>query len=121
MVAAVSSLRTALTTWRPPTPPLPDYLARLVRPEDPEWFARELAIAAAPSWWFWRFMLRRFSWLVSLVGRVEVTGSLPDELRKGPAGDGGRGVPRWCGSGGHSVTSTSRCWTGRPAAGNLRP
>jgi 1-acyl-sn-glycerol-3-phosphate acyltransferase len=29
-------------------------------------------------------MLRRFSWLVSLVGRVEVTGSLPDELRKGP-------------------------------------
>jgi 1-acyl-sn-glycerol-3-phosphate acyltransferase len=80
VVAAVSALR----TWRPATPPLPEYLARLVRPEDPEWFARELAIAVAPPWWFWRFMLRRFSWLVSLVGRVEVTGSLPDELRSGP-------------------------------------
>jgi len=80
VVAAVSALR----TWRPATPPLPDYLARLVRPEDPEWFAREMAIAVAPPWWFWRFMLRRFSWLVSLVGRVEVTGSLPDELRNGP-------------------------------------
>ena len=25
-----------------------------MRPDDPEWFARELAIAAAPPWWFWR-------------------------------------------------------------------
>jgi 1-acyl-sn-glycerol-3-phosphate acyltransferase len=29
-------------------------------------------------------MLRRFSWLVSIFGRVEVTGSLPEELRRGP-------------------------------------
>ena len=73
-----------LREWRPRTPPLPEDLARLVRPDDPEWFAREMAIAVAPPWWFWRFMLRRFSWLVSLFGRVEVTGGIPDELRRGP-------------------------------------
>jgi 1-acyl-sn-glycerol-3-phosphate acyltransferase len=61
-----------------------DDLARTVKPDDPEWFARELAIAAAPPWWFWTFMLRNFSWLVSLVGRVQVTGEIPDELRRGP-------------------------------------
>ena len=38
----------------------------------------------APPWWFWRFMLRHFSWLVSIFGRVEVTGSIPEELREGP-------------------------------------
>ena len=57
--------------------PLPHDLAVLVKPDDPEWFARELAIAVAPPWWFWRFMLRRFSWLVSIFGRVEVTGRSP--------------------------------------------
>ncbi len=70
--------------WRPAPPPLPPDLARLVKPDDPEWFARELAIAVAPPWWFWRFLLRRFSWLVSIFGRVEVTGSVPEELRRGP-------------------------------------
>jgi 1-acyl-sn-glycerol-3-phosphate acyltransferase len=70
--------------WRPRTPPLPDDLARLVKPDDPEWFAREMAIAASPPWWFWRFVLRNFSWLVSIFGRVEVTGSIPEELRRGP-------------------------------------
>ncbi|WP_233498715.1 1-acyl-sn-glycerol-3-phosphate acyltransferase [Blastococcus sp. TF02A-26] len=74
----------SLRDWRPDTPPLPDHLEQLVKDDDPEWFARELAIAAAPPWWFWRFVLRRFSWLVSLVGRVEVTGSVPEELRNGP-------------------------------------
>ncbi|MCA0145563.1 1-acyl-sn-glycerol-3-phosphate acyltransferase [Blastococcus sp. LR1] len=73
-----------LRSWRPRTPPLPEDLAALVKPEDPEWFARELAIAVAPPWWFWRFLLRRFSWLVSVFGRVEVTGSIPEELRDGP-------------------------------------
>jgi 1-acyl-sn-glycerol-3-phosphate acyltransferase len=80
----VSGLGERLRTWRPATPPLPEDLARLVRPEDPEWFAREMAIAVAPPWWFWRFMLRNFSWLVSIFGRVEVTGGLPEELRNGP-------------------------------------
>lgn len=70
--------------WHPRTPPLPEDLARLLRPEDPEWFARELAIAVAPPWWLWGFMLRHFSWLVSIFGCVEVTGELPDELRGGP-------------------------------------
>ena len=73
-----------LRTWRPAPPPLPDDLARLVKPDDPEWFAREMAIAAAPPWWFWRSVLRNFSWLVSIFGRVEVTGGVPEELRNGP-------------------------------------
>jgi 1-acyl-sn-glycerol-3-phosphate acyltransferase len=73
-----------LRAWRPRTPPLPDDLARLVTPDDPDWFAREMAIAAAPPWWFWRFMLNNFSWLVSIFGRVEVTGGIPEELRRGP-------------------------------------
>jgi 1-acyl-sn-glycerol-3-phosphate acyltransferase len=71
-------------TWRPATPPLPDHLAPLVKPDDPDWFARQLAIAAAPPWRFWRFVLRRFSWLVSVFGRMEVTGGIPEELRDGP-------------------------------------
>ena len=74
----------SLRDWRPRTPPLPDHLASAVKPDDPEWFARELAIAVAPPWWLWRFMLRRFSWLVSIFGRVEVTGEIPEALRRGP-------------------------------------
>src|SRR3954447_19316945 len=73
-----------LRTWRPPRPPLPEHLAAIIKPDDPEWFARELAIAAAPPWNVWRFMLRNFSWLVSSFGRVEVSGSIPEELRTGP-------------------------------------
>jgi 1-acyl-sn-glycerol-3-phosphate acyltransferase len=83
-VGSALSLAERARSWRPRTPPLPEDLARLVRPDDPEWFAREMAIAAAPPWWLWTFMLRRFSWLVSMFGRVEVTGGVPDELRDGP-------------------------------------
>jgi 1-acyl-sn-glycerol-3-phosphate acyltransferase len=82
--AALSGLGERLRGWRPATPALPDDLRRLVKPDDPEWFAREMAIAVAPPWWFWRFLLRNFSWLVSVFGRVEVTGSIPEELRDGP-------------------------------------
>jgi 1-acyl-sn-glycerol-3-phosphate acyltransferase len=77
-------LRDLLVTWRPPTPPLPDHLEAIVSADDPEWFARELAIAAAPPWRFWLFMLRRFAWLVSIFGRVQVTGEIPEQLRRGP-------------------------------------
>jgi 1-acyl-sn-glycerol-3-phosphate acyltransferase len=80
----VSGRARRLRDWRPPTPPLPDHLTGILRPDDPDWFARELAIAAAPPWWLWLFMLRRFSWLVSIFGRVEVSGSIPEELRRGP-------------------------------------
>ena len=73
-----------LRGWRPVTPPLPDHLTAVLRPDDPEWFARELAIAAAPPWWLWCFLLRRFSWLVSAFGPVVVTGEVPAELRGGP-------------------------------------
>jgi 1-acyl-sn-glycerol-3-phosphate acyltransferase len=82
--APVSGPGERLKNWRPAAPPLAEDLAALVKPDDPEWFAWEMAIAAAPPWWFWRFMLRRFSWLVSIFGRVEVTGSIPPELAKGP-------------------------------------
>jgi 1-acyl-sn-glycerol-3-phosphate acyltransferase len=81
---SVTGLRERLRSWHPTPPPLPADLARLLRPEDPEWFAREMAIAAAPPWWFWTFVLRNFSWLVGCFGRVEVTGEIPEELRKGP-------------------------------------
>jgi 1-acyl-sn-glycerol-3-phosphate acyltransferase len=77
-------LRERLREWRPPVPPLPDDLARTIKPDDPDWFARELAIAVARPWWFWTFMLDHFSWLVSIFGRVEVTGGIPEELRRGP-------------------------------------
>lgn len=70
--------------WRPATPPLPDYLAPSVRADDPDWFARELAIAAAPPWRGWTFLLRNFWWLVNGFGRLEVTGGIPEELRSGP-------------------------------------
>jgi 1-acyl-sn-glycerol-3-phosphate acyltransferase len=73
-----------LRDWRPAAPPLPPHLAEVLQPEDPEWFARELAIAAAPHWWFWRVMLRWFSWLPAVFGRIEVTGSIPAEWRDGP-------------------------------------
>jgi 1-acyl-sn-glycerol-3-phosphate acyltransferase len=81
---AVSCGARRIADWRPRTPPLPDHLEAIVKPDDPEWFARELAIAAAPPWWFWRFMLRRFGWLLDAFGRVEVTGSIPEELLRGP-------------------------------------
>ena len=74
----------SLRDWRPRAPELPDHLTPVLRPDDPEWFERELAIAAAPPWWFWLFMLRRFSWLVSVFGRIEVSGTIPEELRRGP-------------------------------------
>lgn len=43
-----------------------------------------MAIAAAPPWEFWTFVLRRFAWLVEIFGAIEVTGEVPDELRRGP-------------------------------------
>jgi 1-acyl-sn-glycerol-3-phosphate acyltransferase len=73
-----------LQNWRPAAPPLPPDLQRLVGPEDPEWFARELAIAAAPPWWFGRFLLRWLGSLVSVFGRIQVTGSIPEEWLRGP-------------------------------------
>jgi 1-acyl-sn-glycerol-3-phosphate acyltransferase len=73
-----------LRNWRPADPPFPPDLQHLVRPEDPEWFARELAIAAAPHWWFWRILLRWSGWLVSVFGRIQVTGSIPEEWLRGP-------------------------------------
>jgi 1-acyl-sn-glycerol-3-phosphate acyltransferase len=66
------------------TPPLPDGLRDRVLPGDPEWFARELAVAAAPPWWFWRFATRRLAWVPLAFGRLQLTGGVPAELRDGP-------------------------------------
>ncbi|SDY20757.1 1-acyl-sn-glycerol-3-phosphate acyltransferase [Modestobacter sp. DSM 44400] len=73
-----------LRSWHPAPPSLPVHLQEVVAPDDPEWFARELAIAAAPPWWFWRFMLRTCGWLPSVFGRVQVTGSIPEPWLRGP-------------------------------------
>ena len=73
-----------LGSWHPPTPPLPDALADRVGPDDPAWFARELAVAAAPPWWLWRFALARLSWVPLAFGRLQVTGEVPAELLEGP-------------------------------------
>jgi hypothetical protein len=54
----VSVVTHRIRAWRPRTPPLPAHLAGMVGPDDPDRFARELAVAAAPPWWFWRRLLR---------------------------------------------------------------
>ncbi|MGY1608075.1 lysophospholipid acyltransferase family protein [Geodermatophilus sp. SYSU D00700] len=84
MGAALSGWAQRLRGWRPPAPPLPDHLEPVLRDTDPEWFARELAIAAAPPWRVWLFLLRRLGRLVELFGRIETTGTIPEELRRGP-------------------------------------
>ncbi|GAB4079305.1 lysophospholipid acyltransferase family protein [Modestobacter muralis] len=73
-----------LGRWHLPTPPLPAQLADQVGPADPEWFPRELAVAAAPTWWAWRFVLDRLSWVPLAFGRLQLTGKVPAELLDGP-------------------------------------
>jgi len=73
-----------LGSWHPPPPPLPAELADRLGPADPEWFARELAVAAAPTWWFWRFALGRLPWVPLAFGRLQLTGGVPAELLDGP-------------------------------------
>ena len=73
-----------LRDWRPAAPPLPAHLHELLHDDDPEWFARELAIAAAPQWWVWGAVLRWLGWVPLLFGRLQVTGGVPEEWRDGP-------------------------------------
>ena len=74
-----------LRTWRPAPPADAAVPTDAAQPGDPEWFGRELAIAAAPPWWFWRLMLRVWAPPVAhLPGRLRVTGQLTPELRRGP-------------------------------------
>jgi 1-acyl-sn-glycerol-3-phosphate acyltransferase len=56
----------------------------MVGPDDPDWFARELAIAAAPPWWFGELALRVFSRLPGVFGRLQVTGGIREEWLRGP-------------------------------------
>ena len=79
-----TTLADRVRAWRPAAPPLPPELAERMGPGDPDWFARELAIAAAPPWWLWRFALRRLAWVPLAFGRLQLTGSVPAELRDGP-------------------------------------
>jgi 1-acyl-sn-glycerol-3-phosphate acyltransferase len=78
------SMLARIRAWHPTPPPLPPELAGLVGPDDPDWFARELAIAAAPPWWFGRLALRIFSRLPGVFGRLQVTGSIREEWLRGP-------------------------------------
>ncbi len=80
----MTGLAGRIRTWRPGTPPLPQHLADLVGPGDPEWFARELAVAAAPPWWLWRLLVRWSPVVPAVAGRLQVTGSVPERLRNGP-------------------------------------
>jgi 1-acyl-sn-glycerol-3-phosphate acyltransferase len=73
-----------LRSWGPTVPPLPPGLQHLVQPDDPEWFARELAVAAAPHWWVWRLVLGCLGWVPGVFGRLQVTGSIPEEWLGGP-------------------------------------
>ncbi len=77
-------IRGRIRSWYPAPPPLPAELAGLVGPDDPDWFARELAIAAAPPWWFGRLALSAFSRLPGVFGRLQVTGSIREEWLRGP-------------------------------------
>jgi 1-acyl-sn-glycerol-3-phosphate acyltransferase len=78
------TLRERIRAWHPTPPPLPPELAALVGPDDPDWFARELAIAAAPPWWFGKLALRVFSRLPRVFGRLQVTGGVREEWLRGP-------------------------------------
>ncbi|MEI4271266.1 lysophospholipid acyltransferase family protein [Klenkia sp. LSe6-5] len=77
-------VRERVRRWRPHAPALPAELEASVVDTDPEWFGRELAIAAQPPWWLWRTLLTTLSPAVSLFGRVLVTGSVAEHLRRGP-------------------------------------
>ncbi|WP_222047969.1 lysophospholipid acyltransferase family protein [Modestobacter lapidis] len=78
------SLRQRVRDWHPAPPPLPPQLAGMVGADDPAWFARELAIAAAPPWWFGRLALRVFAHLPGIFGRLQVTGSIQEGRLRGP-------------------------------------
>lgn len=78
------NVRQRLRNWHPAPPPLPAELAELVGPDDPDWFARELAIAAAPPWWFGRLALAVFAPLPRAFGRFRVTGGIREEWLDGP-------------------------------------
>ena len=78
------SWKQRLLAWEPRWPAVPADLADQVGEDDPAWFARELAVAATPPWWFWRFLLHTVSPAVPLFGRLQITGSVSRELLDGP-------------------------------------
>ena len=49
-----------------------------------DWFERQKQSAAAPPWWFWKMATKRGTALIAPFGRLQVTGSISDELRRGP-------------------------------------
>lgn len=51
---------------------------------DDIWFERELQIAAKPPWWLWKRSLKYVGALLHLFGRIEITGTIPTDLRQGP-------------------------------------
>lgn len=49
-----------------------------------DWFERESQLATEEPWWFWRMATRRGGALLAPFGRLKVTGSVSEELRRGP-------------------------------------
>lgn len=51
---------------------------------DDGWFQRQLVTAAREPWWFWQFATKYGSPMISLFGRIEITGSVDERLTRGP-------------------------------------
>ena len=49
-----------------------------------DWFDRQLKLANQPTWWFWRSATRHGRPILSIFGDLEVSGSIDQELLRGP-------------------------------------
>lgn len=49
-----------------------------------DWFERQRVSATQPTWWFWRWIIKRGRYVLAPFGRLEVTGSVRADLRSGP-------------------------------------
>ncbi|PRZ40708.1 1-acyl-sn-glycerol-3-phosphate acyltransferase [Antricoccus suffuscus] len=52
--------------------------------QDDDWFGRQQVTAVREPWWFWQFATRYGYGLISLFGRIEITGSIDERLMRGP-------------------------------------
>ncbi len=52
--------------------------------QDDNWFGRQQGTAAREPWWFWQAATKYGYGLVSLFGRIEISGSIDERLLRGP-------------------------------------
>lgn len=62
----------------------PSSVRRGLRAPRPDWIDDQLEIAARPMWWGWSGLLRYGAPLISLFGRMQLSGEVPERLRDGP-------------------------------------